>query len=95
MILFPRRNGKQKKGDASKEEVKAARGGENILRDLAATDKFAISNKHEIEEGALGDYEASEDAYRQLRLARSEARLLGKREKRAKQKAEEAEASKK
>ena len=39
--------------------------------------------------------EGTENAYRKLRDARSEARLVGVREKRAKAKAEEAQATKK
>lgn len=52
-------------------------------------------------EAAIGEVKASEigegtkDAYRTLRLARSDARLVGVREKRAKAKAEEASAAKK
>lgn len=58
-------------------------------------DHFAISNKATIQEGKLADYPAEEAAYRKLRIARSDARLIGKREKRAKQKEEELAAQKK
>lgn len=93
LILFPRRNGKQKKGDAPAEEVKAALSGEGITR---TTNVIApISNKFEIKEGKLSDYPSEEGAYKKLRQARSEARLVGAREKRAKAKAEEASAAKK
>ena len=54
-----------------------------------------ITNKPVIEEGKVADYEGEEAAYRKLRIARSDARLVGKREKRAKQKEEEAAAQKK
>ncbi len=49
----------------------------------------------EITEAKLADFEGEEKAYRRLREARSEARLIGVREKRAKAKAEEAAATKK
>ena len=54
-----------------------------------------ISNKFTIEEGKVADYTSEEGAYRKLRTARSDARLVGKREKRSKQKEEEAAAQKK
>lgn len=47
----------------------------------------------EIDRSEMG--EGTKDAYRVLREARSEARLVGVREKRAKAKADEAQASKK
>ena len=56
---------------------------------------FPISNKITIEEGKVADFESEEGAYRKLRIARSDARLVGKREKRAKAKEEEAAAQKK
>lgn len=56
---------------------------------------FSISNKSVVEEGKVADFEGEEAAYRKLRDARSEARYVGKREKRAKAKVDEAESSKK
>ena len=56
---------------------------------------------NEAREKAIGEVKRSEmgegtvDAYRKLRDARSEARLVGVREKRAKAKADEASAAKK
>lgn len=47
----------------------------------------------EIQRSEMG--EGTKDAYRVLREARSEARLVGVREKRAKAKADEAQATKK
>lgn len=94
LIVFPRRSGKQKNGDASKDEVKAAKSGEtNITR--ATKDVLPIENVARVTEGKLSDYEATENAYMTLRRARSDARLVGVREKRAKAKAEEAGAAKK
>ncbi|EOA82461.1 60S ribosomal protein L13 [Exserohilum turcicum] len=93
LILFPRRNGKTKSGDASAEEVKAAKSGENLISSTASI--LPIKNVLEFEEGLISNYEATENAYRTLRNARSEARHVGVREKRAKAKAEEADAKKK
>jgi large subunit ribosomal protein L13e len=93
LILFPRRNGKTKNGDASAEDVKAAKSSENIVRTTSAA--LPITNVQEFEEGPISNYEATENAYRKLRDARSEARLVGVREKRAKAKAEESDAKKK
>lgn len=47
----------------------------------------------EVKRSEMG--EGTKDAYRTLRLARSDARLVGVREKRAKAKADEATAAKK
>lgn len=97
-MLFPRKLKSQKNGDASKEEVEAAKqigstphDGKVKLSKLA----FPIDNKVVIKEGKISDYPATENAYRVLRTARSDARLAGKREKRAKAKAEEEESKKK
>jgi large subunit ribosomal protein L13e len=91
LILFPRRNGKTKQGDASAEDVKAAKG--NTVTSTATV--LPIKNVQEIEEGPIANYEATENAYRKLRDARSEARLVGVREKRQKAKADEADSKKK
>ncbi|USP74040.1 uncharacterized protein yc1106_01314 [Curvularia clavata] len=93
LILFPRRNGKTKSGDASAEEVKAAKSGDNLVKNTASI--FPIKNVVELEEGPISNYEATENAYRKLRDSRAEARHVGAREKRAKAKAEEAESKKK
>ena len=57
---------------------------ENVSREEAVS---------EVKRSEMG--EGTKDAYRTLRLARSDARLVGVREKRAKVKAEEATAAKK
>ncbi|KAF2462578.1 60S ribosomal protein L13 [Lindgomyces ingoldianus] len=93
LILFPRRNGKVTKGDASAAEVKAAKKGENTV--VSTTSVLPIKNVVEFEEGPIGNYKGDENAYRKLRDARSEARLIGVREKRAKAKAEEEQTKKK
>lgn len=99
MILFPRRNGKEKKGDASADAVKAAKGttanghGAGILTRLDKA--LPIKNDKTVKEVKVADAEATENAYRTLRLARSDARLIGVREKRSKAKDDEADAKKK
>jgi len=93
LILFPRRNGKTKEGDASAEDIKNAKNAEKIVASTAAA--LPIKNVIEFEEGAISSFKGEENAYRKLRDARSEARLVGVREKRAKAKAEEADAKKK
>ncbi|KAL1302870.1 hypothetical protein AAFC00_003198 [Neodothiora populina] len=92
LILFPRKTKAPKKGDASAEEVKAAKEGSTVERSNAA---FPIDNKVVVKEGKVSDYPSEEKAYRKLRDSRSEARLVGVREKRAKAKAEEAADKKK
>ncbi|KAF2748016.1 60S ribosomal protein L13, partial [Sporormia fimetaria CBS 119925] len=81
IILFPRRNGKTKNGDASAEDVKAAKKGENLVSSTASV--LPIKNVAEFEEGPIGNYEATKDAYRKLRDVRAEARHQGARAKRA------------
>ena len=100
LILFPRRPGQQKEGDASTEEVKGAKGGQGVAGKIQGTQPtrrgiFPVENKVEIQEAKTADFESEENAYKRLREARSEARLVGVREKRAKAKAEEAAAQKK
>ncbi|KAI9833155.1 MAG: hypothetical protein M1819_003777 [Sarea resinae] len=98
LILFPRRIGQHKKEDAAPDAVKAAKAGEGITRSLGAI--LPIKNVTSIGE-AFSERSTSEvgkgeeNAYRRLREARSEARLVGVREKRAKAKADEAAAAKK
>jgi large subunit ribosomal protein L13e len=93
LILFPRKLGQHKKGDASKEEVSAA-------KDIVTRVKLGlpiVNTEAGFKEISKGDVpEAVEGgAYRKLRDARSEKRYLGAREKRAKEKADEAAAAKK
>lgn len=90
LILFPRKAKAPKKGDASAEDVKAAR--ENSDRKLTG---FHVDNKVTIKEGKVSDFQSEENAYKKLREVRSEARLVGVRAKRAAAKAEEAANAKK
>jgi len=97
LILFPRRSGQHKKLDSSKEDLKGAH--EHGVKRLAAVLPIdsGLGLKHGLSEVKKGDMPAGEEggAYKKLREARSEARLVGVREKRAKAKAEEAESKKK
>ncbi|KAF2224656.1 ribosomal protein L13e [Elsinoe ampelina] len=90
LILFPRKTKAPKKGDASAEEVKSAK--EGGVKSVSSV--LPITNKAKIVEGKVSDYPGEEAAYKKLRAARSDARLVGVREKRAKAKAEEATAKK-
>ncbi|KAK2798128.1 hypothetical protein FQN50_008939 [Emmonsiellopsis sp. PD_5] len=95
LILFPRRGGQHKKLDSTPEEIKAAQEGfaKSIDSLLPITN---VSRAEAISEISKSDLPAGEaGAYRRLRDARSEARLVGVREKRAKAKADEAAAAKK
>jgi large subunit ribosomal protein L13e len=98
LILFPRKAGQHKKLDSSAEDVKAASGEGKTLAKIAAAIPIdaGVGLKHGFKEIAKGDMpKGEESAYRKLREARSEARLLGVREKRAKSKAEAEDAKKK
>jgi len=96
-ILFPRKSGQFKKLDSSKEEVAAAKEGKNTVKHLSSI--LPIENAKladAITEVSRSDLpKGEENAYRRLRDARSEARLIGVREKRAKAKAEAEDAKKK
>ena len=97
LILFPRKSGQFKKLDSSAEDVKAAKAGEGLIKKVNAS--FPIVNPAleaavtEIKRDSLPEGEKA--AYRRLRDARAEARHRGKREKRARVKAEEEQAAKK
>lgn len=97
LILFPRKSGQQKKGDAEKSEVEKATKGEGVVRKLHEKGILAVAKRpegfSETKKSEMG--KGTEAAYRVLRDARSEARLVGVRERRAKAKADEAAASKK
>jgi large subunit ribosomal protein L13e len=93
LILFPRRNGVLRWGDAKASDLKKGKKGEGVVESLA--DAIPISNVTKVEEVKVKDVEGEEAAYRKLRLARSDARLIGVREKREKAKAEEEQSKKK
>ena len=94
-MLFPRKTKAPKKGEASAEEMKEHRESGHEGKVKHTHHAFPISNKYVVEEGKVADFESEENAYKKLRTARSDARLVGKREKRAKAKEEEAAAQKK
>lgn len=103
LILFPRKGGQHKKLDSSKEDVEMANNkenyGEKIVRKVRAG-ALAIDDgtgvKHGFKEIKKSEVpEGEENAYAKLRKARSDARLIGVREKRAKVKAEAEESKKK
>ncbi|KAH0537222.1 hypothetical protein FGG08_005964 [Glutinoglossum americanum] len=92
LILFPRRTGQPKKADSKPGELKSS----NIIRQTSTAlpiSNIATKAFSERKISAMGKGE--EAAYRRLREARSEKRLVGVREKRAKAKADEASAAKK
>jgi len=95
VILFPRKAGQHKKDDASKEDVSAAKKAEHVKYSKHALPIVHADNSiKEIKTSDLPE-PVEGGAFRKLRDARSEARLVGKREKRAKDKADEAAAAKK
>lgn len=86
------------KGDSSKNEISAFRSGDatgtrSLKTGLPVEDPARKEAVGEIKKSEIG--EGTKDAYRVLRNARSDARLVGVREKRAKAKADEANAAKK
>lgn len=98
LILFPRKAGVHKKLDSSKEDIAAYEKGE---KKGAHKTHHLMPVVNQAKENAIGEVDKSDmpegekAAYRRLREARSEARLVGVREKRAKAKAEEKEGAKK
>jgi large subunit ribosomal protein L13e len=104
LILFPRKSGQYKKLDASAEDVAAATkafAAEGKVAGYATNVQSAFPVKNTSASEAVTEIsrsdlpEGEKAAFRRLREARSEARYQGAREKRAKTKAEEAEAAKK
>lgn len=97
LILFPRRSGQHKKLDSSKEELKDAR--EHSVKRLSTVLPIdsGLGLKHGLKEIKKDDMPEGVEggAYKKLREVRSEARLIGVREKRAKAKAEAEESKKK
>jgi large subunit ribosomal protein L13e len=87
VIVFPRKSSKTKTGDASEADVKKAKSGEGIIASMSGG--LPIKNVVKVPEAKLKDEKSTEGVYRKLRDARSEARFIGVREKRAKAKAEE------
>lgn len=90
LIVFPKKGGKAASGESVADAIKLSKG--QTLREglpfQALAPAFTEVKKSDVPKPIEGG------AYRKLRVARSDARLVGVREKRAKEKAE-AEASKK
>jgi large subunit ribosomal protein L13e len=82
LIVFPRKAGMAKKGDAEAAEVASA---VQLRGPLFPVEQLPAGP----EARAITAEEKKTDAYMTLRYARSAARTLGQREKRARQKAEE------
>ncbi|KAK3049105.1 60S ribosomal protein L13 [Extremus antarcticus] len=95
LVLFPRKVKSPKDGEASADDMKKHRESGHEGKVKRAHSAFPITNKFQIEEGKVADFESEPAAYRKLRDARSEARLIGVREKRAKAKEDESAAAKK
>ncbi|CAG2188623.1 RP-L13e [Mytilus edulis] len=82
LILFPKKMSRPRKGDATAEEIKMAKqlkGAVMPITNIAKTEKAR----------KITDEEKKFSAFTALRQARAAARLVGYREKKAKQKAEE------
>lgn len=92
LILFPRKAGKVKKGDSAAEVTAGAK---QVVSVAAAFPIDINPARHAISERPITDAEKSRNVFRELRLARADARNVGKREKRAKAKEEESAAKKK
>jgi len=90
LILFPRRVGRAKKGDSSKEDVEAARKVEAVPR--TSTLFPIIPTDKTVQERAITSEEKEASAHRKLRVAQSDAKFVGVRDKRRKAK-EDAEAA--
>ncbi|KIW60585.1 hypothetical protein PV05_00793 [Exophiala xenobiotica] len=98
LILFPRKSGQHKKLDSSAEDVKMAEDESKIVKKVTAAIPIdsGVGLKHAFQEIKKGDMpKGEENAFRKLRIARSDARLAGVREKREKAKAEAEDAKKK
>jgi large subunit ribosomal protein L13e len=103
LILFPSKSGQYKTLRSQEEDVKATQAAfaaEGKAEGFTTRIGAVLPVKNTTREEAIGEVsrddlpEGEESAYRRLREARSEARLVGVREKRAKAKAEEAAAAK-
>ena len=93
LILLPRRSSKHKKGDSSKEEVSALKNGD--IETVSVRPTFHQTHENDISYVKKSEIPyGEENAYMKLLKARSDARLVGVREKKAKAEAEAAETKK-
>lgn len=81
LIVFPRRNGKPRRGDSSAEELKVAT---QFKGDILPIKQPVTAEPPR----AITDEERSLRVFQTMRIVRADARLKGKRAKRAKEKAE-------
>lgn len=89
LILFPLHAGKTQKNDAKPEELKLA-------VQLKKTRVMPVTQRVTREKARpVNDIEAKFHAFQALRMARADARLIGQREKKAKQAAEDEKKPKK
>jgi large subunit ribosomal protein L13e len=89
IILFPLKAGKPKKNEAKAEEVKLA-------VQLTKTRVMPIVQRLTREKArTINDADTKFQAFQALRMARADARLIGQREKKAKQAAEDEKKPKK
>eukprot|EP01115_Flamella_aegyptia_P003010 TRINITY_DN1469_c0_g1_i1.p1 TRINITY_DN1469_c0_g1~~TRINITY_DN1469_c0_g1_i1.p1 ORF type:complete len:210 (+),score=92.36 TRINITY_DN1469_c0_g1_i1:49-678(+) len=86
LVLFPRNNKKVKTGETRADQVKVAQLHGEVLPVAQTGSKLEVVS--------LSSIDNKKSAYTELRIARANARLVGVREKRAKEKAEQ-EANKK
>lgn len=98
LILFPRKSGQHKKLDSSAADIEAAEDKSKTARKISAAIPIdsGVGIKHAFQEIKKSDLpKGEESAFRKLRVARSDARLVGVREKRAKAKTDAEDAKKK
>lgn len=86
LILFPRKLSKPKKGDATAEEIKMATQLQGVVMPISIQIKREKAREPSEEEKNF-------NAFVTLRVARADARLWGKRQKKAKEAAESLEAA--
>merc|ERR1719181_1047248 len=85
LVVFPRRSKKPKSGDATAEELSKAVAAAGVVQPIKQANKRQKAVKVDAK---------AKSAYVTMRIARSDAKYVGKREKRAKEKAEKAEQEK-
>lgn len=91
LVIFPRKPGQSKKGDATKEETKGA----TATSRVSALFPIQPITSQPITERKIEVSEKAQSAFVTLRVARADSRNAGQRAKRAKAKEEEAAAKKK
>lgn len=97
LIVFPRRAGVVKAGDSAKADLQKVSGADaKVVRRTGVAQPIRNTHPRDgVSTMKKSEMPKEEGAYRRLRVARSDQRLVGVREKRAKAKADEAQAAKK